>query len=119
MGGKPIDASLQERVESAVSAVVDRLAMKVFETVELPRTTDDQARNARTRHAGGRLLVSGCVAPAAVAILEVLKIGPGELPDLRTHGNAAFTGRIQAEEGILGIGVIAGLSPLRCISPVS
>ena len=53
------------------------------------------------------------VRPAPVAFLAALPVAARQLPDGRLHGNADFTGGMQPQQGVLGVGIIAGPAALR------
>ena len=54
-------------------------------------------------------LCLGCITPAAVAILRELEVRACEQPDLGPDNESSLSGGIQPQEGVLGVGVVAGM----------
>ena len=96
-------------VVAPFAAVDDALALKVLETLVTAGPREDQARYPGAGHARRRLLVSGCITPAAIAILRELEIRAREQPDFGPDGESNLSGRIQPQERVLGVGVVAGM----------
>src|SRR5208282_281047 len=84
-------------------------ALEILGALEPLGPGDDQTGGPRAGYARGGKLVAGMVSPASIPALSVLPVKPRQGPDLGFDRHPNLAGRIEAKQGVLGIGVVTAL----------
>ena len=113
---EPVDGALEIGTGGSLAAVVNQRSLEILGALKPLGTGDDQTGDPRAGHARGRDRVAEVVPPAAIPALGLLPVVPGQRPDFGLDRYPGLAGRIEAEQGVLGIGVVTALRDFR-VSP--